>query len=203
MNVCIFTSVSDGTPWAADTLPNRAEYCLRHGYSLLVRHQHYQHALRCQDELAALLDRFDLVWTLDADCIVTNTRQRIEDVAAGRHVTVCEEGIVDRNRLNCGSMVWRNTPQTRTVLAAIKQSEPEWANPSFHAYSWQSWLAAKADLLGDWLTIMPQRSFNSVEWDWGGGGCHWQPGDFVYHPCGVEHGSRSAILRERLLEVVG
>jgi hypothetical protein len=54
-----------------------------------------------------------------------------------------------------------------------------------------------ADVLGDTLTVLPPRAFNSVAWNHSGGGSHWQPGDLVYHPCGiVPHSLRAEALRD-------
>ncbi|NBW13192.1 MAG: hypothetical protein EBR82_34740 [Caulobacteraceae bacterium] len=107
---------------------------------------------------------------------------------------MCEESICDWNRLNCGSMVWRSTPLTQYLLLDMVRSGYEWrAMPC----GWQTWLAEHAAELGDTLTVLPPRSFNSVAWNHSGGGSHWQPGDLVYHPCGiVPHSLRAAALRE-------
>jgi hypothetical protein len=196
MNVCIYTSISPGcAEFAAATTPSKLRYCLRHGYSLVMRNRPYHEAvLESLRDVHTLLFDSDMVWTLDADCLVTGTAPIHELPGLGEHVTMCKESIVDWNQLNCGSVVWRATSTTRRLLLAIIVAESEWRSMPC---GWQTWLAKHAAELGDALTVLPPRSFNSVAWNHSGGGSHWQPGDLVYHPCGiVPHSLRAAALRE-------
>lgn len=199
MRAALITSVSGSIAhMAALTVPNKSAYCLRHGYSLIVDNRPYQEACRSMSTLCHYLDVFDVVWALDCDAVITNTAISFHDLPClGPNVTVCEEGIVSWNLLNCGSVVWRNTPTTRKLLHAITDAEPEWRGmPCI----WQTWLAQPQVLADYSVTVAPLRSFNSCEWNMPGGGegtpgTHWQPGDFVYHPCGVYPAA------ERLLRV--
>lgn len=189
MRVAIVTSISQNIAGMVSlTLANRMEYCLRHGYSFIADNKPYAEAVAGVASMVPLLDIYDMVWTLDADAVITNMTQRVEELSClGPHVTVCEEGIVPWNRLNCGSIVWRDTLETRWLLESITVQRKQWASlPCI----WQTWLEHRAAELGDVLTIAPMRSFNSCEWNLPGGGdgppgSHWKPGDFVRHPCGV------------------
>jgi hypothetical protein len=189
MSVAIVTSVSANVAeLAALTVPNKLEYCLRHGYTLICDNQPYEEASYNTHYLCDYLDRFDLVWTLDSDAIVTDMTQRIEDVPfLGPHVTVCEEGIVEWNRINCGSIVWRNTPAARGLLHAIHASIDEWTRL---ACGWQTWLQHIKAEPENLITVAPIGAFNSCVWNRPANardeiGGHWSPGDFVYHACGV------------------
>jgi hypothetical protein len=170
------------------TLPNKAEYCLRHGYSLVADNQPYEMAVSRTDLLRHYLDRFDLIWTLDADTVLTNMAVPIDSLdCLGPHVTVCEEGIVGWNRINCGSMVWKNTFQSRWLAKHLSETHEQWRPMPC---GWQTFLGDNAHALGDVLTIAPLRSFNSCVWNRPANshdevGGHWQAGDLVYHPCGV------------------
>jgi hypothetical protein len=196
VNVAIYTSISPGcAEFAQATTPGKLRYCLRHGYSLVLQNRPYFEALiESLRDIYELLYYFDIVWTLDADCLITGTAPIHELPGIGKHVTVCEESIVDWNRLNCGSMLWRSTSGVRFLLADMIACEREWrAMPC----GWQTWLAEHAAKIGDKLTVLPQRAFNSVSWNHSGGGGHWQPGDLVYHPCGiVPHTLRAEALRD-------
>lgn len=198
MNICIVTSVSEGTPWASITLPNRLAYCLRHGYAMLAYCEPY--GLAVKDGLPRvrrLLDEFDLVWTLDADCLVTDLRQRIEAVPGlGSHASICREGLFDNVPINGGSIVWRNTAATRELIDQILAAEPEWRA---YSHNVQQWLAMRLDLLAGKLAVCDSRNFNGVHHH---NQCVWQPGDFVYHPCGMPPGPRCELLRSRLQDVV-
>lgn len=196
MRVAIYTSISDGcAAFAEATTPSKLRYCLRHGYSLHLANRDYHSAqVEALRDIHRLLYEHQLVWSLDADCLITG-RQAIHEVPQiGPHVSVCEEMIVGWNRLNCGSMVWRATFGTRLMLSMLIQAEPEWRSMPC---GWQTWLADREATLGDKLTVCRQRTFNSVTWNHTGSGSHWQPGDLVYHPCGiVPHDLRAAALAD-------
>lgn len=189
MRVAVFVSVSDNIASLAKlATPHRLQYCLLHGYSLVLSNRPYEEALAGLSEIADLLDSYDVVWAMDADTVITDPSQRIEQLQCiGPHMTVCVEGIVDWNLLNCGSVVWRNTQRSRDLCREIVEAEDEWRQMPC---VWQTWLWKHLQRLGDSVTVAPPRAFNSCEWNRPGNGpgepgSHWQPGDFVYHPCGV------------------
>lgn len=189
MNVALFTSVSANIgEMATLTAANKLEYCLRHGYSLIVDNMPYEQAVRSTDIICHYLDRFDLVWCLDSDAVITNMAKPIHNLEClGPHMTVCEEGIVKWNRLNCGSTIWRNTPESRQLLLAIAGSLHEWMHMPC---GWQTWLQFVAEKFPSLVTVAPLRAFNSCVWNRPANsrdeiGGHWRPGDLVYHPCGV------------------
>jgi hypothetical protein len=189
MKVALCTSVSSNIAELATlTVPNKLQYCLQHGYSLVVDNQPYEEAMRNTHYLCELLDRFDLIWALDADAIITDMSQPIHTLSClGPHVTVCEEGAVEWNWINCGSMVWKNTLVSRTILQTIAMERERWDSLPCQ---WQTWLGGYAKARPEYVTVAPLRSFNSCLWNRPGNGefnpgGHWEPGDFVYHPCGV------------------
>lgn len=206
MSLAIITSVSQNiSDIAALTIPNKAEYCLRHGYSLVVDNQPYDQAVARTDRLCDFLDRFDVVWTLDADAVITDMTTPVHALPClGPNVTVCEEGIVAWNRLNCGSMVWKNTFLSRWLACTLAALRGEWQSLPCQ---WQTWLGQRVEQLGDVLAVAPLRSFNSCAWNRPGGadgdpGSHWQPGDLVFHPCGVfPHSERLAAISQALKQV--
>lgn len=184
MNVALVTSVSSRiASYASLTTPNKSEYCLRHGYSLIVDNASYEDSMPKVAWLISLFERYELLWVLDADAVITNMTIPIHTLdCLGPHVTACEEGIVSWNKVNCGSIVWRNTPECRAVLEEITAKPEQWRGLPC---GWQSWLTSRPE-----LTVAPLRAFNSCEWTHPGGssgdaGSHWHPGDLVYHPCGV------------------
>ena len=189
MRAALFTSVSGNiAELAALTVANKLEYCLRHGYSLHVDNQPYEQAVAAMANLTGLLDVYDLVWSLDADAVITDMGTPFHELPClGPHVTACEEGIVDWNLINCGSVVWRNTPQARHLLTGITVDEAAWRPLPC---GWQTWLGILAAARPEWVTVAPVASFNSCEWTHPGGGhgepgSHWKPGHLVWHPCGV------------------
>lgn len=208
MRVLIVASVSAAIAEIATlTLPNKFEYCLRHGYSLLAANKPYSEAVADMVSICGYLDQFDLVWTLDADAVITNMSRPVHELEClGPHVTACEEGIVDWNWINCGSVIWRDTLATRYLLTAITADERRW-QPM--ACGWQTWLGQVAKDRPDLVTVAPLRSFNSCVWTNPGGGptvspgSHWQPGDLVWHPCSVQPlAARVAAIRDTLANAV-
>lgn len=203
MKVAVLTSISSNVAELASlTVPNKFEYCLRHGYSLVIHNQPYDEAIGRPELIEPLFDMFDLVWHLDNDAIVTDMTKRIEGLPClGPHMTVCEEGIVNWNLLNCGSYVFRSTPRSRSVLHRIAASRGEWERMPC---VWQTWLEVNRESLGDALTVAPLRAFNSCVWNRPANardevGGNWQYGDFVYHTCGVfPHSERVEWMRRTL-----
>jgi hypothetical protein len=190
MRVAVITSVSANiSDIASATMPNKLEYCLRHGYTLIADNRPYEEAVKTLcDTLLSVLADYDMVWALDADAVITNLTVPIHTLECiGPAMTVCEEGIVDFNRINCGSVVWKSGCLSRDLLNQLREAEAEWWGM---ACQQQTWLQKNLIRLGDAVTVAPLRAFNSCVWnrpanarDQVGG--HWQPGDFVYHPCGV------------------
>jgi hypothetical protein len=189
--IALFTSISSNISEIATlTMLNKLEYCLKHDYSLVIQNQEYQDAVDRPHALNHLFDEYDMVWTLDADAIITNMNIPIHTLEClGEHVTICEEGMVYWNKINCGSMVMKNTLQTKTLLQLISINKHRWQSlPA----SWQSWLGENSNAFSNMLTIAPIGSFNSVEWNlpassaiWGPPGSNWKSGHLVYHPCSV------------------
>ncbi len=189
MRVAIFVNTSKEIyNMSSITMPNKLEYCLRHNYSLIINNQSYEEIAAGMNSIIPILNNYDILWCLDADAIITDMTKRIEDLSClGPHMTVCEEGIVSWNHINCGSIVLKNTDKSKAILDAITRHEKDWKNL---VCQWQTWLFAIKDALGDGLTIAPLRSFNSCVWNKPGNGpglpgSNWYEGDFVCHPCGM------------------
>jgi hypothetical protein len=191
MKLALFTSISSNISEIAElTTQNKLEYCLKHDYSLIIKNQKYEDAVNRPHALIHLFDEYDIVWALDADAIITNMNISIHTLPClGDHVTVCEEGMVYWNKINCGSIVMKNTLQTKTLLQLISIYKEQWKDlPA----QWQSWLGINSNALDNMLTIAPVGSFNSVEWNlpasseiWGPPGNNWKSGHLVYHPCSI------------------
>lgn len=208
MRVAIFTNVSKEIEnMARLTNLNKLEYCTRHNYSLIINNKPYEDAVAETKSLIGFFDMYDMLWTLDADTIITNMSLKIEELSCiGSHITVCEEGIVPWNLINCGSVVWKNTEETKQVLKAITENQSSWKNL---ICGWQTWLSINKQNLGDILTIAPLKSFNSCVWNKPGNGpglpgSNWTEGDFVYHPCGVfpYESTRIEYIKEALKKVI-
>ena len=190
MKIAIHTSASQNTPWIKTTISNRLEYCLRHNYSMILNCESYEQALDGFGKLNYLLGQYDLIWTLDADCLITDLTKKIEEIPElGPHVSICEEGLGPHALVNGGSMVWKSTKQSHELINEIIESKPEWESLTFNI---QDWFMKHRARLSYRLTICPKRTFNSVHH---GDIVLWEPGDFVYHPCGLPTEERCKVLQ--------
>lgn len=197
MNIAIVTSASSNTPWIDITLPNRLKYCIKHNYAMIVNCEAYSEALENFGKLSSLLSNYDLVWCLDADCLITNFTKKIEDIdELGPNASICEEGLGSHALVNAGSMVWKNTPLSHELIDEIVLSKPEWQSYQFNI---QSWFMVHHKRLEDKLKICPIRTFNSVHY---GDKKIWQNGDFVYHPCGMPTDIRCQMLRDMRSQII-
>lgn len=199
MNAAILTSVSAQTPWATLTTPNHADYCQRHGYTHIARHKPYHEAVADFDFLETVLDHFQAVWCLDSDAVITNHTLSLATLPLRDGMNVCEEGLHPACPINCGSVIWTRHLHSRRVLSWLRTAEPEWRKLTWIS---QQWIAEQLQTGGWWntvVTVHPPRTFNSCHH---GPKCLWQPGDFVYHPCGMPHAERMARIREHLEAVV-
>jgi len=205
LRVALVTSVSANiAELAAMTVPNKLEYCLRHGYSLIADNRPYEEAVKSMSNtLLSILADYDVVWTLDSDAVITNMTIPIHTLdCLGAGMTVCEEGIVDWNLINCGSVVWKRGCRTTYLLERLQEDEDKWIKWPCQQ---QTWLGALAAGGGDLIKVAPLRSFNSCEWTHPGGsigkpGSHWQPGDLVFHPCGVYPAQERLLTVQHALE---
>ena len=102
MNVAILTTISKGTPWAEQTIPNTIKYCKKHGYSLFIINAPYHEVLEISRLAIPLLDAFNFVWCIDSDVVITNHDIKIEDLQVGKGLNICHEGLWDGVKYNCG-----------------------------------------------------------------------------------------------------
>lgn len=191
MKTALLTSISDNISDVIKlTSPNKLEYCLKHGYSFILDNQPYEEAIARTYALIHLFEEYDLLWIIDADTVITNMNIPIHSLQClGKHMTICEENMVHWNKLNGGSIVFKNTPETKWLLQAISDNKSQWENLPCIT---QTWFEIMSSHLGDIITIAPANSFNSVEWNlpansatWGPPGNNWRHGDLLYHPCSV------------------
>lgn len=166
------------------TISNKLQYCFRHEYSFLLDSQNYKEAINSINKLICLFDKYDLIWSLDMDTVITNMTYKIDELTClGNDTTVCFERSFG---INCGSIIYKNTENTRWLLNTIVEYKHEWEKLPL---GWQDWLVLNFKKVQHALTVAPLRSFNSCALpDFYGGpeNADWEPGDFVYHACGTK-----------------
>jgi hypothetical protein len=182
--VALFTSHSKNIiNTTKTTINNKIEYCLKHDYSFILDCMDYDEAAASTEKLIGLFDRYDLIWCLDMDTIITNMTYKIHKLdCLGPDVTICEEKTFG---INCGSMVFKNTDKTKWFLKTITNTRREW---EVMGLRWQEWIVRNWPKVKHSITIAPLRSFNSCNLPSCNGQeiTDWQEGDFVYHACGAK-----------------
>ena len=159
MNVAMTTSVSSNiAELAMLTTPNKLQYCLKHGYHLVVDNRPYDEAVDTFAEtMLTLLDQYDLVWGLDSDALITNMDVPIHALPCiGPGMTVCPEGIVDWNLLNCGSTIWKSGHKSRYLLETLRDRREDWIDMPCQQQTWFG-QCVKAGA-GDLITVAPLRA---------------------------------------------
>jgi FkbM family methyltransferase len=132
-----------------------------------------------------------------ASQLITDLTKKIEEIPElGPHVSICEQGFGSAF-VNGGSIVWKATKQSHELVNEIIHSKPEWESLTFNV---QDWFIKHRVRLSDRLTICPKRTFNSVHH---GNVMLWEPGDFVYHPCGFPINDRCKVLQEMNKKLFG
>ena len=199
---------------AAVTLPNKLQYCRKHGVPLI------SHADTYVDEngvvasvRAALGDRQGLLkcglfrevfrrfpncsWAFhtDTDVVITNLSVPLSKFTDGaKHLVAA----ADLNAPNAGSFFLRNSEYGRAALDMMCASTPlykrhGWAENQYLIDMYRT-LHFKATV----MTVLPQRSFNSYDYqttDILGTAGQWQPGDFMVHFAGVHFTEKLRLAR--------
>lgn len=190
----LVTSTPEHLPLARITVPNRLEYCARHGYSFFLDVAPFVDPERIV-AMQKFLGQVDWLWYQGTDLLITDQRKRAEDlIRPGTDFLIGE----DRFGINSDSMLFRDCGSCHALLAILKN----WRRDGYKDEQ-----ACLAELLGgsghDWrvtkviervqglrAVIAPQREFNAYpDYDYyaihSGGNPNdpgrWQKGDFVAH----------------------
>ncbi len=201
------TSKDDYSQLAALTVPNRDEWCSRHGYQHIVQRGPYKDAamyyafdrLVLLRELLDKPDAPDFVWVLNVQAVITNLTRQLEDFLDGEHSFWVTK---DCHGINLGSFIARNTDWTKRWLDFIIAHEP-----AYRAADWkeqkvvQDWWMHE-----DWtwkIHLLPQRAINSYlyqlypPWPPETPG-NWRPGDLALNLPGTTLQQRLDIVRQVL-----
>lgn len=158
------TAKDDYTQLAALTVPNRDEWCARHGYRHIVQCGTYkmQGAYYAFDRLALLRDLLDkpdapdIIWVLNVQALITNLTRPLDFLDDEHDCWLTK----DCHGINLGSFIVRNTAWTKRWLDFIIAHEP-----AYRAADWkeqkvvQDWWMHE-----DWtwmIHLLPQRACNS------------------------------------------
>lgn len=137
---------------------NREEYCNIHGYSYERKFGELTHY--CYDKydfVYKLLveDKYDYVWWTDADGLITNFSNRIEDYVKDKKDFIISE---DVNGINDGSFIVRNTDESIKFLKEILDNKEKYSKFAMQA---QVFLNNNLESNSDLIELVIQRDINS------------------------------------------
>lgn len=218
MNVCLYTMHSEVTigKMAALTVPNKLEYCRRHGYAF--HWEPWQQAMFPGFERLPVLIHllrcgyYDWIFWLGTDCLITNLKTRIEDLVDPAHgiILAC-----DFCQIQFDSFLIQRRHGGLEILEEV------WNHRNHPIGEWyeQSTLDALMHNYNGTVKIVPQRTLNSYDHrlyaDWGeknhlvplgqdiyGNDGRWARGDFVFHIPGRPLETKLKALRSKLHQIV-
>lgn len=182
---------------AAMTVPVMQAYAMRHGYSLFVhRSERYSPEIVWQrmEDVQMLLKTHDAVAHMDADCLITNSSLRIQDLIGDSDADLFMS--TDCNGINDGFCLWMDTLLSKlTIERLLVADRARFSSPQD--------AVEKVCAVGLDMQRMPQRLTNSylmAEYPTlpPDPNAEWQPGDFILHLPGLSNVRRIQILQEHL-----
>lgn len=218
MRIALYTMHGPGiADMAAITVPNKVEYCTRHGYAYHEsKHDGARHSWPGYDRLPDLIrwlrcGLYDWVFWLGTDCLITNLSTRLEEFIDPRYGMIIA---TDANEVQMDSFLVQRGARGEELLQRIWDTRFVSYGPNQE----QSNLDAKIKVegFGRSVKIIPQRKLNSYNYDlyahekaqgfaaktdFFGNDGQWRPGDFVFHVPGRGADVKIATLRDMLAQV--
>lgn len=184
----------------AITEPNRLEYCLRHGYQLIMNKYvstdfYFMEIERLIQLVEALKDCHWLV-SMGTDTIFTNMGIKFEDIINKykQYEVIVSK---DVNGINSDIMLMRNTPAVKNWLMNLVYHTKE-----YHAYQFAI-PSIKPE--GFELGVIHQKEINAMPYwlydypDHKGG--QWEEDDFIFHAAGMTIPDKIKVITEILPKV--
>lgn len=183
---------------------NKSAYCSRHGYELEVVHSTRQKFLDPAshaggfswsrlEHMRDMLDsgKYDWVWCVGCDTLVTNMRLKMEELIDGttKHVLISGERVAP---LQADSFLVRSSPEGIGWLNDILSTYEQYRN---HVWVENQAMIDRRERHASITQIVPQWRLNSYDYrrfyhvgpqyrdgtDCYGNRGQWQPGDFLIH----------------------
>lgn len=168
MSICIATiNFPNYKELAEKTIPNKMEYCQRHGYVLAQKHSDFTGDLALGFEkikfLRELCSNTNNQWIffLGCDTLIMNFSIKIEDIislAAPHQFLIIA---TDAAGVNADSFILRNTKQGREWLELIWNKRVEF-NEEYPYEQGAMWKYNQQ--FGDGIRIVPQKMINSYDY---------------------------------------
>ena len=186
---------------ALATLPNVAEYASRHGYDLEVICQPFPLFRWWFDHLADALARYEHVFWMGSDVLITNPDIKLESfLVPGKARVAAYEGAVKGIPLNADTILLSRNPDGMRVLQAWDDCKARFEQSPLYVQDALTWLALESPWK-DHIAIAPPRAMQSHPWP--GFPTMWQPGDFSLHFNCLTGGSPAKVKAVRAMLATG
>ena len=205
MNLTILTSYYvNYQPLADLVLPNREEYCRRHGYGHYIQigpydglnwHQGTARIKQIYDMLFKSPNEIDSIWCLDIDAIIMNLTKKVEDFLDDDHDFFIAK---DVHGVNGGSFIVRKSEWAKEWLYFL-WTEALIINHCWHENRVMHLHAETNPRFKDKIKVLPHPSINSYFYDIYNRPTttpgHFNKGDFVLHLPGLNIDKRLEVFR--------
>lgn len=190
-------------------LPNLYFYCQKHGYDLfsnLIGQKDF-HFVKTADA-RMLLDKYDLVMSIEIDALITNPEPKIESFIDDEHDIFLTKDI---NGANGGVIIWKSTEFTKSWLEFIGSKKGYYGDeqnvfekhshekikyrqhPAFNSIPYQYYAPSYGYINFESLTPPPNiPTHEQGNWEWG---------DFVFHTPGKTLDERLTILTDLSVKI--
>ena len=216
---------------------NKVEYATKHGYSYLAKTEDFYGFEPGFEKIQFLIDTLEAypdiewIWWTGTDSLITNFDIKVEDkinealeyaknLAPIRSLEAHSAPIVnvvktphiimsaDFNfKINCDSMLVKNSPEALGWLKDIMQQMPKYAS---HQYKEQQCMLDNLNTYESIVLLMPQSFMNSYEYrmytvapwnykqttDVNGDRGQWESGDWFIHWPGTQPAERMSLVKE-------
>ena len=198
--ILILTGYDDAFAQIGDlTTPIKAAYAQRHGYEFLCsrRYQSGTHpSWQKLGLLLGLLPRYEWIFWMDADSVITNPELSVEgyllgDARCAGKSFVASMDWAPPSPWNAGHFLIRNTPDMMRFLDVCLWHERRWGN-----CEWWDQSAMQEQMHPCDLALLPRRMLMAVP-----RACRdaapepWEPGDFIAHCTMDDQPARLEIIR--------
>jgi len=203
MKIAISTQWNDDfKEIAAITLPVMQEYCARHGYTLFSNHSKEDSPKiiwqRAEDAENLLSKYCDAVVHMDADCLITNLNNRIEDIielAGDADLIVTSD--TDTSIMNDGVCIWLGEGGLFACGdLAFGGKYSEYSSPQ-DALNERAVPIKIVHLLPSVMNSVLNGEYGSFDPE-----TEWSEGDFILHLPGIGNARRVELLKEYSTKIV-
>lgn len=195
--------------YAKHSLLNILSYAEKHNYAVIVYDKPFNdNVFMCWNKIASIIENLNnykyLIW-IDADAIIVNFDKKFEyfiDKYAGYDLYLCEDIVLQKECINSGVMIIKNTPWTNSFFNRVWTSsiphEHNDQNVIFYEIVKDLYPQSKPQLKFSSycgkishpkIKILPENAFNTHI-------LNYNNGDFIIHLMGSKENVRIDIMRQ-------